>query len=266
MSGPEPRWAISPRPRSVPWAERARPVVPGGAGSGVRGQPAAAGAARRRAYAARPPPPRRPQPLAFLFSAVLGFPAVFGFSAALGGGLLDRVEDRPRIAGDRLTQGGLDLVLHRGPAGLGRVVHRLRDVLQEGREHRVLRHGGGGALGGRQQIVLIVELKLVLVLIYEVEELLDRRLVASGVEGDDVVVHAERGGQRGAVARDVGRGVVRGLQDASRLDDRDHGGRAEHHADPSLGELGPHILTVRRAPALLRVARLRETAHEMPAP
>src|ERR1700680_463276 len=123
MSGPEPRWAISPRPRSGSWAERARPVVPGGAGSGVPAQHAAAGAARCCAYAARPPPPRRPQRLAFLF------PAAFGFSAALGGGPLDRVEDRLRITGDRLAQRGLGLVFIRGPAGLGRVVHRLRDVL-----------------------------------------------------------------------------------------------------------------------------------------
>src|ERR1019366_1517816 len=151
----------------------------------VAGPSQASGSRRRRFRRARPArcgrrgEVARPccSPAVSSAAATSGMP----FSAAAGGGLLDRVEDRLRITGDRLAQRCLDLVLHRGPVGLGRVVHRIRDVLQEGREHQVLGHAGSGALGGWQQVILIVELKLVLVLIHEVEELLDRGFVPSGV-------------------------------------------------------------------------------------
>src|ERR1035438_1688710 len=105
----------------MPWPARARPADPGDGGASL---------------------PCRPSGVSST-AATSGTP----FSAAAGGGLLDRVEDRLRIAGDRLAQRCLDLVLHRGPVGLGWVVHRIRDVLQEGCEHRVLRHAAGGALG-----------------------------------------------------------------------------------------------------------------------
>src|SRR5216683_2630823 len=54
--------------------------------------------------------------------ATMGHSTTTAISAA-GGGLLDRVEYRLRTTGDRLAQRFLDLILHRGPAGLGRVVH-----------------------------------------------------------------------------------------------------------------------------------------------
>jgi hypothetical protein len=65
-------------------------------------------------------------------------------------------------------------------------------------------------LRGGLQVVLVVELELPLVLVGEVEELLDRRQVASaaGLERHDVVVYAERGCRRAVLARDGGGGVV----------------------------------------------------------
>ena len=126
----------------------------------------------------------------------------------------------------------------------------------------LLRHHGGRGRGGRQQVVLPVELELVAVGVGEVEELPDRRLVAAGAEGHDVVVHAEGRGQRAVLARDRRGGVVGRAQRARGLDDRDHRGRAEHHAHPALCERRPHVLAVGGARARLRVAGLRELAHE----
>src|SRR5215831_16607089 len=75
-------------------------------------------------------------------------------SAAARRRLLDRVEDLLRVTGNGLAERGLDLVLHRGPVRVGRVVHRRRDVLEERREHGVAGHRAGRAQGGWEQPVL----------------------------------------------------------------------------------------------------------------
>src|SRR5450755_251034 len=90
----------------------------------------ASGSRRRRIRRPRPAPRGRGEPAGALArpsrspavspaAATCDMPA----SAAAHGGLLDRVQDLARAAGDRLAQGGLDLRLHGLPAGLGRVVH-----------------------------------------------------------------------------------------------------------------------------------------------
>src|SRR6266568_7798009 len=186
-------------------------------------------------------------------------------SAAAAGRLLDRAQDLRRVAGDGLADLGLDHVLDRGPVRQRRVVDRVGDVTEERGERRVLRHRGRRALGGRQQVVFVVELQLPLVLVDEVQELLDRGLVAGAarLERDDVVMDAQRVAQRASLARHIRRPVVRGLEHAGLLDDRDDGGGAEHHADLALGELGPDRLAVGAARVGLGVTRGRHLLHEV---
>src|SRR6266516_6186599 len=186
-------------------------------------------------------------------------------SAAAAGRLLDRAQDLRRVAGDGLADLGLDHVLDRRPVRQRRVVDRVGDVTEERGERRVLRHRGRRALRGGQQVVFVVELQLPLVLVDEVQELLDRGLVAGAarLERHDVIVDAQRVAQRSGFARHVGRPVVRGLEHAGLLDDRDDGGGAEHHADLALGELGPDRLAVGAARVGLGVTRGRHLLHEV---
>ena len=110
----------------------------------------------------------------------------------------------------------LIFVLDRGPVGLRRVADRGRDVSDERAEDRVVASRwprSAWPAAGRNR----VELRLVGVLVGEVQELLDRVLLAGAarLQRDDVVVDAERVGDRAGLARN-GAVPVGGLEPAGR--------------------------------------------------
>src|SRR3984885_15510055 len=113
-----------------------------------------------------------------------------------GCGLLQLGQHRARVAGDGGADRLLNLGLHVRPRGVAWVLYRVRQRGEERREDRVGGQGLGTGNRRREQVVLVVEGELVLVLVGEVEELLDLRLVTVRLERGDVVAHPEGDAER----------------------------------------------------------------------